>query len=96
MDFALHSLRIGGASTLAAAGEVSERVIQRAGRWESDSYKPYTVNNMKHSRRVSCILGDKYKGVARQPGEGTVWGSAKKSRGYTPTVATTSRRSRAG
>ena len=31
-DFALHSLRIGGASTLAAGGEVSERVIQRAGR----------------------------------------------------------------
>ena len=31
-DFALHSLRIGGSSTLAAGGEVSERVVQRAGK----------------------------------------------------------------
>ena len=31
-DFVLHSLRIGGASTLAVGGEGSERVIQRAGR----------------------------------------------------------------
>ena len=95
-DLALHSLRIGGASTLAAAGEVSERVIQGAGRWKLDSYEPYTENNMKDSRRVSHILRDKDKGVARQPGESTVWGSAKKSRGYTPTLATTSRRPRIG
>ena len=96
-DFALHSLRIGGASTLAARGEVSERVIQRAARWKSDSYKSYTVNNMEDSRRVSRILGDKDKRVARQAGESTVWGSAKKSRGYTPTVvATTSGRPRTG
>ena len=79
-----------------AGGEVSERVIQRAGRWKSDSYKPYTVNNMEDSRRVSRILGDKDKGVARQPGESTVCGSAKKSQGHTPTVATTSRRPRNG
>ena len=79
-DFALHSLRIGGASTLAAGGKVSERVIQRAGRWKSDAYKPYTVNNVEDSRRVSRILGDKEKGVARQPGENTVWGSGKRRR----------------
>ena len=30
--FALHSLRIGGASVLAAGGDVPERVIQREGR----------------------------------------------------------------
>ena len=95
-DLALHSLLIGGASTLAAGGEVSERVIQGEGRWKSDSYKPYTVNNMENSRRVSHILGDKDKGVARQPGESTVWGSAKKTRDYIPTVATTSRRPRIG
>ena len=95
--FALHSLRIVGASTLAAGGEVSERVIQRAGRWKSDSYKPYTVNNMEDSHRMSRILGDKDKGIAMQPGERTVWGSAKKNRGYTSTVvATTSRRPRTG
>ena len=45
---------------------------------------------------MSRILGDKDKGVASQPGESTVWGSAKKSRGYTPIVATTSRRPRNG
>ncbi|CAN0546928.1 unnamed protein product, partial [Laminaria digitata] len=28
-EYALHSLRIGSASTLAAGGDVSERVIQR-------------------------------------------------------------------
>ena len=95
-DFTLHSQWIGGASTLAAGGEVSERVIQMAGRWKSDSYKPYTVNNMEDSRRVSRILGDRDKGVTRQPGESTVWGSAKKSRGYTPNVATTSPRPRIG
>ena len=60
-DFALHSLRIGGVSTLSAGGEVSERVIRRAWRWKSDSYKPYTVNYMEDSRRVSRILGDKDK-----------------------------------
>ena len=45
--------------------------------------------HMEDSRRVSRILGNKDKGIARQPGESTVWGSAKKSRGYTPTLATT-------
>lgn len=79
-EFALHSLRIGGASTLAAGGDVSERVIQREGRWKSDTYKTYTVNNSEDSRLVSRILGDKDKGVARQPGEGTVWGSRKRAR----------------
>ena len=36
-EFALHSLRIGGASRLAAGGGMSERVIQREGRWKSDA-----------------------------------------------------------
>ena len=79
-DFALHSLRIGGASTLAAGGEVSELVIQREGRWKSDAYKTYTANNSEDSQRVSRVLGDKDKGVARQPGEGTIWGSQKRKR----------------
>ncbi|CAB1109801.1 unnamed protein product [Ectocarpus sp. CCAP 1310/34] len=79
-DFALHSLRIGGASTLAAGGAVSERVIQREGRWKSDAYKVYTVNNSEDSQRVSRTLGDKDKGVARQPGENTMWGGQKRRR----------------
>lgn len=48
-DFALHSLRIGGASTLAAGGDISERVIQSEGRWTSESYKTYTRNNREDS-----------------------------------------------
>ena len=38
-EFALHSLVIGGATTLAAGGDITERVIQREGRWKSDAYK---------------------------------------------------------
>ena len=34
---------------------------------------------MEDSRRVSRILGNKDKGIAKQPGESTVWRSAKKS-----------------
>ena len=79
-EYALHSLRIGGASTLAAGGEVLEHVIQREGRWKSQAYKTYTVNNTVDSRLVSRILGDAEKEVARLPGDGTVWGSQKKRR----------------
>lgn len=52
MDFALHSLRIGGASTLAVGGRVLERGIQRSGRWKSDAYELYTVNNEADARTV--------------------------------------------
>ena len=44
-EFALHSLRIFGATTLAAAGEISERVTQREERWKPDAYNAYTRNN---------------------------------------------------
>ena len=36
-EYALHSLMMGGASMRAARGDVSERVIQREGRWKSDA-----------------------------------------------------------
>ena len=55
-------------------GEISDRVAQRQGRWNSDAYKVYTVNNIEDSRRVSRILGDKRRTVSRQPGDGDVWG----------------------
>ena len=54
-------------------GEISDRVAQRQGRWNSDAYKVYTVN-IEDSRRVSRILGDKRRTVSRQPGDGDVWG----------------------
>ena len=72
-EFALHSLRIGGATTLAAGGDVSERVIQREGRWRSDAYKAYTRNNIEDARRVSRKLGVASGGEERGPGEGTIW-----------------------
>ena len=47
-EFALHSLRIGGATALAAEGDISERVmIQVEGKWRSDVYKAYTRNNVR-------------------------------------------------
>ena len=69
--FALHSLRIGGATTLAAGGDVPEVAIQGEGGWRSDVFKINTRNNMADSRLVSRKLGDASRGVERQPGEGT-------------------------
>ena len=80
-EFALHSLRIGGASTLAAGGDVSDRVIQKEGRWRSEEYKTYTaVYNVENAKRVSRKRSEKDKGIERKPGEGTVWGSQKRKR----------------
>ena len=73
-EFALHSLRIGGATTLAAGGDISEQVIPRGGRQRSDAYKAYTQNNTGDARRVSRKLGVASGGKERQPGEGAVWG----------------------
>ena len=73
-EFALHSLRIGGATTLAAGVDISERVIQREGRWKSDAYKAYKRNNIDDTRRVSRNLVVASDGRERQPGEGTMWG----------------------
>ena len=49
---ALHCLRIGGASALTAGGTVSERVIQREGRWKSGACGIYKCNNRRTS--VKC------------------------------------------
>ena len=47
-EFALHSLRIVGATTLAVRGGVSERVTQREERWRTDvADKAYTRGNKK-------------------------------------------------
>ena len=73
-EFALHSLRIGGATTLAAGVDISERLVQRKGRWRFDAYKAYTRNNIDDSRRVSCKLVVASEWRERQPGEETVWG----------------------
>ena len=73
-EFAPHPLRIGGATTLAAGGDISERVIRREGRWRPDAYKMYSRNNIEDSTRVSRKLASANVAKGRQPGEGTVWG----------------------
>ena len=66
--FAFHSLRIGGATTIAAGGDVPEVANRREG-LRSDVFKIYTRNNMTDSRLVSRKLGDASRGVERQPGK---------------------------
>ena len=72
-EFAIHSLRIGGASVLAAGGAVPERVIPREGRWKSDTYKVYARNNVEDAGQVARKLAVAGKGQ-RQLGQGTLWG----------------------
>lgn len=81
-DFALNSLRIGGASTLAAGVDISERVTEREGRRTSETYTTYTRDNTIGKIRLECLnkVADKEKGVKRQPGGGTVCGSSTRRR----------------
>ena len=63
------------ATTLAARGEVPQRVIQREGRWKSpESSKVYTRNNPEDASIVSRKLAETAKIGERQPGHGSVWG----------------------
>ena len=69
-EVGLHALRIGAATTLAAWGEVSQRVIQRKGRWKSsESSKLYTRNNPEDAGIVSRKLARDWKdrGKAARP-----------------------------
>ena len=52
-EFALPSLRIFGATTLAAGGDISERATQGDRRWKSDAYKAYTRNNRGFEKDVT-------------------------------------------
>ena len=73
-EFALHSLRIGGVSRLAAGGGMLERVIQREVRWKSDAYKVYTRSNMEDSGLVYRKLARQDSCSQREPGQETQWG----------------------
>ena len=74
-EVAFHSLRIGAATTLAAGGEVPQRVTQREGRWKSpESSNVYTRNNPEDASIVSCKLAETGKIGQRQPVQGTVCG----------------------
>ena len=80
-EVGFHSLRISAATTLAAGGEVSQRVIQREGRWtSSESCKVYTRNNPEDAGIVSRKLAETEKIGQRQPDQRTVWGRTPKYR----------------
>ena len=73
-EVGFHSLRISAATTLAAGGDVSQRVIQKEGRWKSsESSKVDTRNNPEDAGIVSRKIAEAGKIGQRQPGQGTVW-----------------------
>ena len=72
-EYALHSLRIGGATFLAAEG-ASPEVLRREGRWSGESsHQCYVRNVGGDASWVSEVLANKEK-VTTQPGQGTRWG----------------------
>ena len=61
-EFALQSLRIGGATTLAAGGNISVRTIRREGRW--NAYKAFMRNTTEI--RGGCHVGYWWKSKGRK------------------------------
>ena len=58
-QFGLHSLRIGGATAMAAGGQIPDRVVEREGRWKrkSGSAKKYT-RNLEDASAVSSKFAE--------------------------------------
>ena len=73
-EISLDPLRISAATTLAAGGEVSQKVIQREGRWKSSESSKLYTRNTEDVSIVSRKLAETGKIGQRQPGQGTVWG----------------------
>jgi hypothetical protein len=76
-DYGTHSLRIGGATSLAIAGERPE-TIKEMGRWKSLSYQLYVRVTADAMRRASSRLGE-LSTRALQPGFSI---SGKSTRGW--------------
>ena len=72
-EYALHSLRIGGATHLSAGG-ASPEVLQREGRWASDAYKAYVRSHGKDASWVADVMAQEGLSIGVQPGQGTNWG----------------------
>ena len=72
-EYALHSLRIGGATHLSAGG-ASPETLQREGRWASDAYKAHVRSHGKDAIRVANLMAQEGMGNGIQPGQGTDWG----------------------
>jgi len=72
-EYALHSLRIGGATFLAAAGATPD-LLRQEGRWAGErGYQPYVRSHGEDAGWVSEVLAAE-QGVVLQPGQGTQWG----------------------
>ena len=56
-EYALYSLRIGGATFLSAAGALTD-VVQREGRWKSDAYKCCVRFHGVDAKAESDMLAD--------------------------------------
>ena len=69
-EYALHSLRIGGATHLSAGG-ASPETLQREGWWESDAYKAYVRSHGKDASWVANVMAQEGMGNGIQPGQGT-------------------------
>ena len=72
-EYALHSLRIGGATHLSPGG-ASPEVLQREGRWASDAYKLYVRRHGKDTSWVANVMAEEGLSFGVQPGQGTEWG----------------------
>lgn len=76
-EYALHSLRIGGATYLAAGG-ASPEVLRAEGRWAGETgFRPYVRRHGKDAKWVSEVLAADSRTVT-QSGQGTVWGDVEK------------------
>ena len=71
-EYALHSLRVGGATFL-SAGRASVDVVRRKGRWKSDAFKSYVRSHGVDTKAVSDMLTDADAQPALQPGQRRVW-----------------------
>ena len=65
-EYALHSLRIGGATHLSAGG-ASPDTLQREGRWASDAYKAYVRRHGKDASWVANVMAQEGMGNGIQP-----------------------------
>ena len=55
-DFATHSLRIGGATTMAATGLYTDDEIRRFGRWKSDCWRRYVYSARECVRGLAAAM----------------------------------------
>ena len=76
--YALHSLRIGGATHVSAEGAAPE-VLQREGRWASNAYKTYVRSHGKDASWVSNVMAKEGRGNGIQVGQGRAWGQVNPS-----------------